>query len=224
MKVIDISGSIYTGMWSYADYYPKFELSAVEFEFGGEKYSVDVFKGMHAQVGSYLESPGIFDGEPKEGGLNAIPIDRLFMVDACVYQIPHDSLPVKDGRPYITVEALKVAEKDEVSEGSAILIGTGYGKNWDKEDYVQKAWFFSKDALYYLIDKKPFLLGGDSPVWENEVNPEGAFDRFYKAGILLFAPCVNLEKISKFKVKLTALPLKILQASVCPVRAVVVED
>ena len=36
MKIIDISGSIYTGMWSYADYYPQFELSAVEFEFRGE--------------------------------------------------------------------------------------------------------------------------------------------------------------------------------------------
>jgi kynurenine formamidase len=224
MKVIDISGPIYTGMWSYADYYPQFELSAVEFEFGGEKYSVDVFKGMHAQVGSYLESPGIFDGEPNEGGLNVIPIDRLFMIDAYVYQIPHDSLPVKDDRPYITVDALKEAEKGDVVENSAILVGTGYGSNWDSEDYVKKAWFFSKDALYYLIDKKPFILGGDSPVWENEVNPEGAFERFYKSGILLFAPCINLEKISKFNVKLTALPLKILKAAVCPVRAVVVEE
>jgi hypothetical protein len=35
---------------------------------------------------------------------------------------------------------------------------------------------------------------------------------------------INLEKISRFKVKLTVLPLKILEAGVCPVRAVVVEE
>jgi arylformamidase len=224
MKVTDISGPIYNGMWSYADYYPQFELSAVEFEFGGEKYSVEVFKGMHAQVGTYIESPGIFEGEGKKGGLAAIPVEKLFMLDTYVYQIPHEDLAVKDGRPYIQVEDLVKAEKEEIKKNSAILIGTGYGKNWDKKDYVEKSWFFSKDALYYLIDKKPFLLGGDSPVWENAVNPEGAFERFYKSGILLFSPCINLEKISKFKVKLVALPLKILEASVCPVRAIVVEE
>jgi kynurenine formamidase len=224
MKIIDISGPVYTGMWSYADYYPKFELAAVEFEFGGEKYSVDVFKGMHAQVGTYIESPNIFEGVKKEGGLSAIPVEKLFMIDSYIYRLDHESLPVKDGRPYVTAEDLIKAEKGKVEENSAILVGTGYGKNWDSKDYIDKAWFFSKDALYYIIDKKPFLLGGDSPVWENAINPEGAFERFYKSGILLFAPCINLEKVSKFKAKLTVLPLKILNAAVCPVRAVIAEE
>jgi kynurenine formamidase len=224
MKVIDISGPIHTGMWSYADYYPDFELSAVEFEFGGEKYSVDVFKGMHAQTGTYIESPQIFEGGRK-GGLNdTVPLEKLFHIDAYVLQVPHDSLAVKDGRPFISLDDITKAEKEQIPEGAAILVGTGYGKNWDSGDYIQKAWFFSREALYHLIDKKPFLIGGDSPVWENEVNPEGAFDRFYKAGILLFAPCVNLEKVSGFRVKLTILPIKIMKAGVCPVRAVLVEE
>jgi arylformamidase len=225
MKVIDISGPIYTGMWSYADYYPDFKLSAVEFEFGGDKYSVDVFEGMHAQTGTYIESPGIFTGGGKKRGLNdLVPPDKLFNIDACVLKIPHESLSIKDGRPFISLGDIKKVEEEKIPEGAAILVGTGYGKNWEKPDYIQRSWFFKKDALYYLIDKKPFLIGGDSPVWENEKNPEGAFERFYKAGILLLAPCVNLEKVSSFRVKLTALPLKILKAGVCPVRAVVVEE
>jgi kynurenine formamidase len=224
MKVIDISGSIYTGMWSYADYYPKFELSAVEFEFGGEKYSVDVFKGMHSQVGTYMETPHIFTQEGKPGGLNAIPVEKLFMIDAYVIKIPHESLGIKDNRPFISLEDIKNSERGPIPEGTAVLVGTGYGKNWDKPDYISKAWFFKKEALYYLIDKKPFLLGGDSPVWENEKNPEGAFERFYSAGILLMAPCVNLESVNKFRIKLTVLPLKVLKAAVCPVRAVIVEE
>lgn len=223
MKIIDISGSIYSGMWSYADYYPQFELSAVEFEFAGGKYAVDIFKGMHAQVGTYIESSDIFGNGEKKGGLAAIPIEKLFMVDTYVYQIPYEKLSVKNGRPFIKVDDLKKAEKDQINKNCAILVGTGYGKNWNNKDYIEKAWFFSKDALYYLMDKKPFLIGSDSPVWENSINPEGAFEKFYKSGILLFAPCVNLEKISKFKVKLVALPLKVLEAAVCPVRAIILE-
>jgi len=225
MRVIDISGPIYTGMWSYADYYPDFKLSSVEFEFGGAKYSVDVFEGMHAQTGTYIESPQVFSESGKAGGLNeAVPLERLFMIDAYVLYIPHNTLGTKDGKSFISLEDIKKAEKGDIAEGSVILVGTGYGQQWEREDYVKKAWFFKKDALYYLIDKKPFLIGGDSPVWENEVHPEGAFERFYKSGILLLAPCVNLEKIAKYRVKLTALPLRILTAGVCPVRAVVVEE
>lgn len=225
MKVIDISGTIYTGMWSYADYYPDFKLSAVEFEFGGDNYSVDVFEGMHAQTGTYLESPQIFTEGGKKGGLNdLVHPEKLFHIDAYVLKIEHESLGIKDGRPFISLDDIKGAQKEEIPQGKAILVGTGYGAMWERDDYIEKAWFFKKDALYYLIDKKPFLLGGDSPVWENEKNPEGGFGRFYKAGILLLAPCVNLEKIGGYRVKLTALPLKILKAGVCPVRAVVVEE
>jgi kynurenine formamidase len=227
MVVIDISGPIYTGMWSYADYYPDFKLSAVEFEYGGEKYSVDVFEGMHAQTGTYMESPEIFGGGAggAGGGLNdTVPVERLFNIDACVLQMKHEELAVKDGKPFISLDDIRRAEKEPIPEGAAILVGTGYGQNWDRDDYVQKAWFFQKEALYYLIDKKPIIVGGDSPVWENELHPEGAFERFYSAGILLLAPCINLEKITQYRVKLTALPLRIVKAGVCPVRAVVVEN
>ncbi len=225
MKVIDISGSIYTGMWSYAEYYPDFKLSSVEFEYGGETYSVDVFEGMHAQTGTYIESPEVFKASGKGGGLNdVVPVEKLFMVDAYVLQIPHEGLPTRDGKPYLSLEDIKRAEKEPIPEGAAILIGTGYGQNWDKKDYVAKAWYFKKEALYYLIDKKPFLVGGDSPVWENAVHPESAIGRFYQSGILLLAPCINLEEVSSFKVKLTALPLHILKAGVCPVRAIIVEE
>jgi kynurenine formamidase len=225
MKVIDISGSIYTGMWSYADYYPDFELSSVEFEYGGGKYSVDVFNGMHAQTGTYIESPEVFSASGTSGGLNeVVSVEKLFMIDAYVLKIPHEGLPKRDGRPLISLEDIKKAEKDPIPDGAALLIGTGYGRNWEREDYVAKSWYFKKEALYYIIDKKPFLVGGDSPVWENAVHPENAFERFYKSGILLLAPCVNLEKVSKFKVKLTALPLRVLKAGVCPVRAIVVEE
>ena len=224
MKVIDISGPIYNGMWTYADYYPKFELSSVEFEFSGEKYSVDVFKGMHAQVGTYMETPSIFGGVEGKSTVADIPLEKLFMIDVYILQVEHDRLGTKDGLPFVSVNDIKKAEKYSIPKGAAILVSSGYGKNYRKADFAQKGWFFKKEALYYLIDKKPILIGSDSPSWENPVNPEGAFDRFYKAGILLLAPLVNLEKVKSFKAKLTILPLKIEKVAVCPVRAVIVEE
>ena len=223
MKILDISGPIYTGMWSYAEYYPQFELSDVEFEFSGETYSVDVFKGMHAQTGSYIETPSIFGGVKKVSHVIDIPLEKLFMIDVYIFQVDHEKLGIKDGLPFITKEDLVRAEKEEVPESSAILVSSGYGKNYREKDYPQKGWFFRKEALYYLIDKKPLLIGSDAPSWENPTNPEGAFDRFYKSGTLLLAPLINLEKVKNFKAKLTVLPLKIEEVAVCPVRAIITE-
>jgi kynurenine formamidase len=223
VKATDISGKIYNGMWNYGDQYPNFNLTSVGFPYGGEVYPVDVFEGMHAQTGTYIESPGIFI-EGKGSKLNDIQIERFYKIDTYILKIDHNNLGIKDNRPYISLDDIKKAEKGNIPQGSAILVGTGYGKNWDKKDYIEKSWFFKKEALYYLIDKHPFLIGGDSPVWENAVHPEGAFERFYQEGIYLLAPCVNLEEIESYRVKLIALPINVTEANICPVRAVVVEE
>jgi len=64
----------------------------------------------------------------------------------------------------------------------------------------------------------------DATDFENWVNPERFFERFFNSNILLMAPCINLEKISRFRVKFIALPLKIKGSAICPTRAVVVEE
>ena len=222
MRIIDISGPIYNGMWSYGEQYPKFKLETIGFPYEGEVYPVDVFEGFHAQTGTYIESPGIFTDQ-KIKKLNDVALENFYKINTFVFQIPYDKLAIKDDRPYISLENIKEAEKQNIPEGSSIMISTGYGENWKKKDYLDKAWFFKKEAIYYLIDKNPFLIGGDSPVWENELNPEGALVKLYEEGILLLAPCVNLEKVEKFKVKLIALPLKVSEAAICPVRAAIIE-
>lgn len=222
MKIIDISGPIYNGMWNYSDQYPKFKLTSIGFPYGGEVFPVDVFEGFHAQVGTYIESPGIFI-EKGSIKLNGILIEKFYKINTYVFQLKYNALKIKDGRSFVSLEDIKNAEKEKIPKGSAILISTGYGKNWTNKDYIEKSWFFKKEAIYYLIDKKPFILGGDSPVWENDKNPEGTLKKFYKSGILLLAPCINLEQIRLFKVKLIVLPLKVSEAAICPVRAVVLE-
>ncbi len=226
MKVTDITGTIYNGMWYFGDPWPRFNFKTRyhELEAIGLTAMIEDFEGMGGHTGLHIETSATGIGYEKSYPLIDVPIEKLVYVDAYVYQLRHDDLPVQDGKPYISLEALKEAEKEEVPEGSIILIGTGYGKNWDKEDYLAKSWFIKRETMYYIIDKKPLLLGVDATDFENWTNPERFFERFFNSNILLMAPCINLEKIQKFKVKFIALPLKIKGAAICPTRAVVIEE
>lgn len=223
MKIIDISGPIFNGMWSYGKPYPEFNHTKDKIDYCGDKYSIDILKGMHGQTGTCLESTSAFANKREPLFLDNISLEKLFMIEAYVLKIPHEELGKKDNKSYITIKDIKKAEKDIIPEGSAILVGTGYGKNWEKENFPDKGWFFKKYAFEYLLDKKPFMLGGDSPNWENTLSPEGIFEKLYNSGIICISPCINLEKIKSFKVNLTVLPLKILKMGICPARAVVAE-
>ena len=160
MQIIDISGPVYTGMWNYTEplgsMLGNFSLTAIDFEFGGEKYSVDTFEGFKAQTGTYIEAPGKY--QDKNYFLSDIPVEKLFMIDAYLLFIEFEKLGEKDGKRYISLEDITAAEKSPVPEGSAILVGTGYGKNWGKKDFFSKSWFFKKEAMEYIISRKPFLF------------------------------------------------------------------
>jgi len=227
VRVIDISGPIYTGMWNYSEplgsLLGEFKLSSVKFKFSGEEYFIDVFNGMKAQTGTHIESPGRYL-EDNKYTISDIPIQKLFMIDAYVLKIPYEKLGKKDGKRFITLKDIKSAEKENIPEGSAVLVGTGYGKYWNRKDFFGKSWFFKAEAMEYIISKKPFLLGTDSAEWENPKNPEGIFKKFFPANILILASCINLEKVNKFKVKLSVLPFNVLNSYISPVRAVVVEE
>jgi len=226
MGVIDITGPIYNGMWYFGDPWPRFHFKTRyhKIESIGLTAMIEDFEGMGGHTGLHIETPATGIGYDRSYPLIDVPIEKLVNADASVLQIPYDELPIKDGKPYISLEDIKEAEKEEIPEGSIILIGTGYGKNWDSENYLAKSWFIKRDAMFYLIDKKPFLLGVDATDFENWADPEGFFDRFFNSDILLMAPCINLEKVKNFKVKFTALPLKIKGAAICPTRAVVIEE
>jgi kynurenine formamidase len=222
MKIIDISGPIYNGMWSYPGL-TQINITTKQKKFHDEEYITDTYEGMNEHTGTYIETPGMWVRH-KEFSLKNVPLERLFMVDTYVIQIKEETLGTRDGRPYISVADIKKAEKEEIPEGASILVGTGHGKNWDKKDFIEKSWYFKADAFEYFVEKKLNLVGGDSASWENYKHSEGNFGIFYDAGIILLAPCVNIEKITKYKVKLTVLPLNIPSAKVVPVRAVVVEE
>ena len=174
---------------------------------------------MTAVTGTYFETPGDMKGYT----IDDVPVEKLFMIDSYVLSMRYEDFALVDGRPCVTVDDMKKACKKQIPPGSGIILGSGYGRNWEKADYLAKCPFLNKAAMDYLIDMKPYIVVFDTPAAENDVHPENAFDRYFEENILTVTACINLEKIGTWNAKLTVLPLRLKKVAMgSPARAVVV--
>lgn len=224
MKLIDASGPIYEGMWSYGPPYPKFRLKELKhpdwLEFSA--YSQG-FEGFCMVTGTYIDGPAHALGLDQAPPIHEIGLDKLFGVDAYVLKFDLYKLKKEGNRPCISLQDIKKAEKESIPKGSNIIFATGWGKHWDQPDYLTNCWFLKKDAASYIVGKKPFLLALDTPSIDNVDNEQGLWPLLFNNHIYLVAPLVNIENIENFKVKLYVCPLKILYTTGLPCR-VIIED
>ena len=225
MKIIDITGSIYTGMWNLEPPFPEFKLVEMQQpEWVSTKVYTEIFNGMCGQTGTYLETPAHLLGYKESYPLIDVDISNFIDLKTYVVQLNLEELPEVDGRRVITKEAMVSKFNDsKYKDCRAILISTGWGNYWREKNFISSSPFMKYEAMQYIIGKKPFLLGADSPRWENLEHPEGFFPEFFNANILLLGPCINLDKITREIVLLTVLPIKIENACCCPCRAIVKE-
>jgi len=224
MKIIDASGPIYNGMWSYGPPFPKFEMvdlknpEWVDFT----AYSQE-FRGLSSATGTYIDGPSHALGLEKSYAINDVPIEKLFGIDAYVLKFDLEKINKVGNRPCITKEDVKIAEKEEIPKGATIIFATGWGQHWDKPDFLTKSWFLKKDAVEYLVNKSPFILAADTPYFDNVENKQGIWELIFNNNILIVAPLINTEKITKYKVKLYVCPLKILNTTGLPCRVIIEE-
>jgi len=216
-KIIDVTGPIYTKMWNYGPPYPEIKIEPLPKVpwLKHEVYS-DVFVGMGSQTGTYIETNAHYFKD--ENKLSDVPIERLFMVDAAILNL----------RPKGPKEAIRREEikelKAEIHEGDAILFGTRWGQRWREANFVKDSPYLTYETVVWLLEQKPSILGGDIPVFDNPDNPQGFWDKFFRSGALLLAPLVNLEKVTKQRAKLVALPLNVEGTCCAPCRTLVVEE
>ena len=84
--------------------------------------------------------------------------------------------------------------------------------------------YFTYDAFMWLLEKEPCITGSDTSCWEDLENPSGFFPKFYEQNILMLACLQNLAAVSKEKVKLTVLPIRIENSCAAPCRAIIIEE
>jgi len=226
MRIIDASGPIYEGMWSYGKPFTDFKLTEL-YEpdwIDGFHPKQQGFEGFHMLTGTYMSCPAHGLGLDKSYPAHEVPLEKLFNVDAYVINIDLERMGHKGNRPFITSDDIKKAERVSIPPESPVLFSTGWGTHWGEKDFCSRAWYFTKDAIEYLIAKKPFILGGDTPYFDNIEDEEGNWSLLFDNNVIILAPLVNLEKIKSPKVKLFAAPLKILNTYGLPCRVIINES
>lgn len=219
-KIIDITGEIYTGMWSYGSPFPQVSVKPLaEVDWVKYKIYAEVFEGLNSQSGTYLETPAHLLGD-ESYPLIDVAVDRLVDIPAVILNVGDLS-----GGGAITRQMLEASPAAElISKGCAVLLCADYGKKWKDADYLTSSPYITYDAMQWLISKQPFLIGSDFPRWDNLSKPQGFWQEFYRADILMLAPCVNLENAEKQTARLTVLPIKVEKTCCAPCRAILKID
>lgn len=213
MKIIDITGPIHAGMWSYGPPYPPVEVELLPSPDWVPHPTYSWKLQITAQTGTYLENARhmSLDAPP----LDSVPIEQLVLRPAAVIAVPRSA-----GQAIDLADLLEAAACMELEEGLAILVATGWGSQWDAPDFVSGSPYFTRDAMDWLLDHKPFMIGADLPRFDSSVEPQLFFPDFFRRGVLLLAPLVNLEQIPVSRGYLIALPLRVQEVGASPCRAV----
>jgi len=215
VRITDISGPIYHGMWTYGGPYGEVEvaevpqLEAVAHETHSWRMAMSVQSGTYLETSLHVKR----DGPP----LIDIPLEDLWMRDCAVLRVPKGP----DG-------CVQVAELEacgvEINRGDAVLVYTGWDSHWREADFIQSCPWFSRAAMDWILDHEPFLMAGDVPRFDSWEEPQGFWPRFFDQGTLLLAPVVNVSAVQGDRVKLCALPMKLEASCAAPCRVVVVEE
>ena len=212
MRIIDITGTIKEDMWSYGPPLPEVEIKEVSTL---DKEGESNFSLLLGSIsGTYLETGA--HRLPRQPALIDIPIRRM-ITTAFVFKL-RDKGPLE----HITRNEL-ITSNINVREDSAILIRTGWDRMWEEPNFIKHSPDFTKDAMEWLLEKTPSIIGADIPCFDDPEDSEGLVNMLFEKGALILAPLVNLDKITKTEVELIVLPPKIDRVSACPCRAIIRE-
>jgi kynurenine formamidase len=219
MHIVEISGPIEDGMWSYGNPYPTPRITQIPPPVWLDYPVYSQAVSMAVQSGTYLETAAHMNRNHIT--IDQLPLERCYQIDALVLWIP------RQADEAITEEQLAQAldaTGEQLKNGDALLVGTGWDKRWYSPDYVTHPPYFTAAAIDWVLDHRVSLLGGDTPRYDSPNNPQNFFPKFFQHDILLLAPVINLDQARRPRGKLTALPLKIKNACASPVRALWIEE
>ena len=226
-KIIDITGPIDDGMWNYGEPFPQVHIKPLPpiAWLGGRTVGAEIFEGVHSQTGTYLETPAHNYGNENSYLLSDVPAEKTYEIPCVVLNVGMFDMDLEKGRHGITVQELENCHNAAcIQEGDAILVGTGWGRYWFDPHNLDGAPYFTREAMLWLLDKKPFLIGADTARWDNLETPQNFFEDFYSANILMAGPLVDLEKCTAKRCKLTVLAANFMHTSCAPARAVIIEE
>ena len=158
--------------------------------------------GTHA--GTHLDAP--FHWFEDGAKVDAVPLGRLVG--------PARVVDLRRASPTITATELRAACGDTVP-GERLHILTGWRGTIADEDYPH----LSREAAEWLIEKKPALVGIDTPSVDGSTAGH-AHEALLGADVPVIELLANLDRLAGREFDLVALPLAVVGMDAAPVRVV----
>lgn len=225
-KIVDLSGPIFAGMWSYNSLPTlgaRVQEAAIDTATTVAHDGWESFRfHLSSLTGTYLETSAHL--LPRSLALSDLPCSE-FVRQAVLCHVPR-----KGPRQLVHRRELETA-CPPLRPGDALLIECGWAGQWHSPAFVVDGPSFHPDCLPWLLDQPISLLAVDIPClqawWAAPGTPEdgsGMLVELFKKGILLLAPLINLDTVHTPRGELIALPLAALGASGAPCRAILRVD
>jgi arylformamidase len=179
-----------------------------------------IVRGVHMRLhaGSHVDAPE----HNVRGGtqIHQLPLD-LFIGDAIVADL-RDKMPAKA----ITEGDLERTIGGIVKRGDRVLLRTDHNNSYDggSDQWMKLSPYLTIGATRWFIDKGVVIVGYDFYHGNDEPESPRVFHNsrtLSEHGIITMPYLKNLDRITRQRVTLLALPLNIIGAEASPVRAVV---
>ncbi len=180
-----------------------------------------IVRGVHMRLhaGTHVDAQAHF----VKGGHDVYELPlQTFVGDAVVANLSHVAPDTAIG-----AEHLARAVGDHLRPGDRLLIRTDWNRHYGQPHWGEGSPYLTVDAVDWCVQQRVVLVGID---FSHAKDPADSPSRYYLSrtlcenNIVVMAYLQNLDRISKDRVTLIALPLAIAGVESAPVRAVVIED
>jgi kynurenine formamidase len=217
-KIIDLSHVITDGMVTYkglpgphiCDFISR-ERSAANYD-DGSTFQIGRID-MVANTGTYVDVPSHRFADGRD--LSEMGVEAFANLPGIVVRKPFESGLAVDADAF---EGLEV-------EGKAVLVATGWDRNWGSEAYYSDHSFLTPEAAEYLIANGAALVGIDSHnIDDTRVRTRPVHTALLGAGIPVCEHMTNLGALPDSGFRFAAAPPKVKGMGTFPVRAYAVID
>jgi kynurenine formamidase len=209
-RLVDLSHRIEAGMTTYkglpgphiCDYWTR-QQSAAFYE-DGSSFQIGRID-MIANTGTYLDAPShrYLDG----ADLAALALEQLAALDGVVVRSSDQAVDAA------AFEGVDVADK-------AVLVQTGWDRNWRSEAYYEDHPFLTEAAARLLAERGARLVGIDSHnIDDTRPRTRPVHTILLGAGILICEHMTNLAALPDAGFRFSAVPPKVAGMGTFPVRA-----
>jgi kynurenine formamidase len=209
-RLVDLSHRIEAGMTTYkglpgphiCDYWTR-QQSAAFYE-DGSSFQIGRID-MIANTGTYLDAPShrYLDG----ADLAALALEQLAALDGVVVRSSDQAVDAA------AFEGVDVADK-------AVLVQTGWDRNWRSEAYYEDHPFLTEAAARLLAERGARLVGIDSHnIDDTRPRTRPVHTILLGAGILICEHMTNLAPLPDAGFRFSAVPPKVAGMGTFPVRA-----